>query len=385
MSEQDVSDASRQVVAARGEAVAASTERSAALSEAFSRGLAKLRSSRTTSGSTSSSFEQIGESLNRLDQISKSVANSTGLSQSQVANIAFGAAGHLGLGGRAGPVSAGLEADARAQKSYLSGLTAQEQKVLGSMTSEQLSEFKQFGDRVSRDTSLIALVASDSREAREMASRLSSTVARSSRADATLSERTAFAERVSTAHERGEVISIDIAQDPHNIEMFTRFAEQYGGDSAAAHSLMSSELARRSLVPNRQFTDGTALPVSFGEIRGEHQRQRADPELGLDVSGVHRADQQTTMRFGSSEAMQPNTPAASPIRDEIRSRRQEVRSQADSDQAGFDAKSEVISTEDGTLASRKSLLKQSAKQVKEDAGATYDNAKEAVRDLLKRK
>ena len=385
VSEQDVTDASRQVVAARGEAVAAGTERSAVLSEAFSRGLAKLRSSRTSSGSTSSSFEQIGESLNRLDQISKSVANTTGLSQSQVANIAFGAAGHLGLGGRAGPVSAGIEAEARAQKSYLSGLTVQEQKVLSSMTSDQLSEFKQFGDRVSRDTSLIALVASDSREAREMASRLTSTVARSSRADATLSERTAFAERVAAAHESGEAISIDLAQDPHNIEMFMRYSEQYGGNSAAAHSLMSSELARRSLVPNRQFTDGTALPVSFSEIRREHQRQREDSELGPDVTGVHRAGQQTTRRFGSSGTTQPNAPTASPMRDEIRSRHQEVRSQAGSDQAGFDARSEVIHTEDGTLASRRSLLKQSAKQVKDDAGTTYDNAKEAVRDLLKKK
>jgi hypothetical protein len=85
VSEQDVQDASRQVDAARGEAVAASTERSAVLSEAFSRGLSKLRSTRNTTGSTSSSFEQLGQTLNRLDQITKSVADSTGLSQSQVA------------------------------------------------------------------------------------------------------------------------------------------------------------------------------------------------------------------------------------------------------------------------------------------------------------
>jgi len=38
------------------------------------------------------------------------------------------------------------------------------------MTSEQISEFKLFGDRVSRDTSFASVVASDSREAREMAS-----------------------------------------------------------------------------------------------------------------------------------------------------------------------------------------------------------------------
>ena len=66
-------------------AIAASTERSAVLAEAFSRGLTKLRSSRSSSGSTSSSFEQVGETLNRLDQIAKGVADITGLSQSQVA------------------------------------------------------------------------------------------------------------------------------------------------------------------------------------------------------------------------------------------------------------------------------------------------------------
>ena len=50
VSEHDVQDASRQVDAARSEAVAASTERSAVLSEAFTKGLAKLKSSRSSTG-----------------------------------------------------------------------------------------------------------------------------------------------------------------------------------------------------------------------------------------------------------------------------------------------------------------------------------------------
>ena len=143
--------------------MAATTERSAVLSEAFSRGLSKLNATRNSSGSTSSSFEQLGQTLNRLDQITKSVADSTGMSQSQVASIAFGAAAHVGL--NAG--FAGGRLNATADKSYLSSLSAQEQKVLGSISSEQLSEFKQFGDRISRDTSSASIVASDSREARE--------------------------------------------------------------------------------------------------------------------------------------------------------------------------------------------------------------------------
>jgi conjugal transfer mating pair stabilization protein TraG len=98
-----------------------------------------------------------------------------------------------------------------------------------------------------------------------MASRLTATAARSARADSSLAERTALAERVSSAYEKGEAISIDIAQDPHNLAMFTRYAEQYGGDSAAAHLLMSAELARQSLKPNRTFSDGTGCRQGSAE------------------------------------------------------------------------------------------------------------------------
>ncbi len=380
VSEQDVVQASRQADAARNEAVAASTERSAILSDAFSRGLSKLHSSRSSSGSTSSSFEQMGETLNRLDQISKSVADSTGLSQSQVASIAFGAAGHLGL--NAGAVGGRLNASA--DKSYLSGLSAQEQKVLGSMSSEQLAEFKQFGDRVSRDASFMSMIANDSREAHEMAARLASTQARSERAEASLADRTAFAERVSAAHEKGEAISIDIAQDPHNLEMFLRYAEQYGGNSAAAHTLMESELARQSLRPNRVFSDGTALPASFGDIRDQHVHQRDDAALLPDIAGLHHSNREETSRFGNANPSQGTAPTVSPIRDEVRTHGDQIRTDAESSRADFDAKAEIIKTEDGTLASKKSLLVQSGKQVGKDAAATLDNAKEVVKDLLRK-
>jgi conjugal transfer mating pair stabilization protein TraG len=380
VSEQDVVQASRQADAARNEAVAASTERSAILSDAFTRGLTKVRSSRSSSGSTSSSFEQMGETLNRLDQMSKSVADSTGLSQSQVASIAFGAAGHLGL--NAGAVGGRLNASA--DKSYLSGLSTQEQKVFGSMSSEQLAEFKQFGDKVSRDASFMSMIANDSREAHDMTARLASTHARSERAEASLADRTAFAERVSAAHEKGEAISIDIAQDPHNLEMFMRYAEQYGGSSAAAHTLMESELARQSLRPNRVFSDGTALPASFGDIREQHEHQQGGAALMPDIAGLHQSNREQTSRFGNVKPSQGTAPTVSPIRDEIRTHGDQIRTGAESSRADFDAKAEIIKTDDGTLASKKSLLVQSGKQVDKDAAATLDNAKEVVTDLLRK-
>ena len=222
-----MTEASRQADRARSEAVSAGQQRSAVLTEAFTRGLAKIRSPRGSSGSTSSSFEQLGETMNRLDQITRGVSDSTGLSQSQVASIAFGAAANLGLSTPSiGPVSASASLKANAGKTYQAGLSDEKRKVLGSMTSEQIAEFKQFGDHVSRDASFSNSVGDDSREARELSSRLATTASRSERADASFAERTALAERLSSAREHGEVLSIDIAQDPHYLEMFMRYAKQ---------------------------------------------------------------------------------------------------------------------------------------------------------------
>ena len=380
VSEQDVTDASRQVTAARSEATAASADRSAALSEAFSRGLSKLSSARNSQGSTSSSFEQMGETINKLDQISKSVADSTGLTQAQVASIAFGASGQVAL--NAGIVGGRLSA--RADKNYVAGLSSQEQKVLGSMSSEQLAEFKQFGDKVSRDTSFSKLISNDARQANEMASRLTSTASRSERAEASLAERTAFAERISTARERGETISIDIAQDPYNLEMFTRYAEQYGGNSAAAHTLMEAELARQSLRPNRTFSDGTALPTSFINAHEQHRRERDEPALRPDLDGHRQRNDHTVSRSRASTQSTQLGDLPSTTREQVHTTGARIRSSINSTDKAFETKKGTVKDDDGTLMSERSLLKRSGQQVARDAGATVDNVKDTVQDLLKK-
>lgn len=380
VSEQDVQDASRQVDAARGETVAASTERSAVLSEAFSHGLSKLRSTTSSTASTSSSFEQLGQTLNRLDQITRSVAETTGISQSQVANIAFGAAAHVGLTARV----AGGRLSTTVDKSYLSGLSAQEQKVLATMTSEQISEFKQFGDRVSRDTSFTSAVMSDAREARELASRLSTAAVRSARADASLTERTAHSARISSAYERGEAIAIDIAQDPHNIAMLTRFAEQYGGSSAAAHALMEAELARQSLRPNRAVAEGSGLPVTFDRVRDGHRRQAEAVSSSTDVD-AHRRDGDAEVAGHVGELPAQIAPVhPSCTRDQVRASGAEVTHVVAAHRQEFEGESELVKVPDGTLVSRRSLLKRSAKQVDKDASASADNIEAIARRLLGR-
>jgi conjugal transfer mating pair stabilization protein TraG len=228
----------------------------------------------------------LGSSLNRLDQISRSVAERTGVSQAQVAQIAFGAGASLGLsmGG------SGARLQAEAGKRYQAGLSSEEQRVLGAMTSEQLAEFKQFGERVSRDSSLTRLITSDAREARELASRLSSVTAQAERAESSYAQRRSMAERLSSARERGEAITIDLAQDPHNLAMFLRYAEAYGGDSAAAQALMDAELARRALPPTRRFSDGSAVAQSFEAIPSPNIGEKVPSGTAAPFDITHRAN-----------------------------------------------------------------------------------------------
>ena len=382
VSEQDVSDASRQVVAARGEAVAASSERSAALTEAFSRGVTKLRSSRETTGSTSSSFEQWGETLNRLDQITQSIASTTGLSQAQVARIALGASAHLGL---STPV-AGAQGNVSADKSYTAGLSAAEQKALASLSSEQLAEFKQFGDRISRDRSFATLVASNASEGRDIASRLSATTSRTERADASLQERTAFAERIATAYERGETLSIDIAQDPYNLEMFTRYAERYGGTSEAARALMEAELARQSPKPNRVFSDAAAVPTTFRDLLPLHERSVNAPSLESGIAAQHDINGERVRQFQAPSQGSPASPTRDPaLRTEVQDQAVRIRSKVAAEGQAFDQDAQVTPSSDGTLASKRSLVKQAGKQVKEDASGMLDDARQAVKDALRKK
>jgi len=380
VSEQDTQEASQMVDAARSASVAANQERAAVLTEAFTKSLATLQASRTSTGTTSSSFEQSGETLNRLDQVSRSVADATGLTQMQVARIALGASGHLGVSTPLG----GLQGQASAAKNYASAISSAEQKVLSSMTSEQLAEFKQFGQRVLRDRSFVRTIAQDAREAQDLSARLSSTTNRSERAQAVLAERNAYAEQITAAHERGEAIAIDIAQDPHNLAMFMRYAEQYGSSSAGARVLMDAELARRSLRPQQRFSDGSAAPAAFGDPAEQHRGHLDGSVPDGAVAERHRENESAARGFGDARRRATPTEPAPGLRDAIRSAGDRIRAAASADQATFERNAQVSKTPDGTLATERSLMLQSGKQVAHDAAPIVEDATKAVRNALRK-
>ncbi|WCE03590.1 conjugal transfer protein TraG N-terminal domain-containing protein [Pseudoxanthomonas sp. JBR18] len=384
VSEQDVAEASHMADSARSQAIAANRERSAALTDTFVRGLSKLESFRHSEGRTDSRSEQLGESLNRLDNISRRVAETTGLTQMQVATAAFGTPTSYQWGKRKGAHSISSGMSANSAKNYTSGLSQDDRNVLDSMTGEQIQEFRQFADRLSHDQRLINAIASDGREAQEMASRLSTSTALSQRADASYAERLTYAERLSSARERGESISIDIAQDPHNLEMFRRYAEEYGGNSAAAFAMMEFELARQGLSPNRTFSDGTAVPDSFDNVYARHAEQRDAIAQATGVAGSHEQHRKTVSAFDNTPDSVEMDTAPSTLRDDVRSQGARLRHQAEGVRDGFDDEAQIVETEDGTLASRKSLGMQSGKQAFEDGRIMTEEAKDATQSLYQR-
>lgn len=164
-----------------------------------------------------------------------------------------------------------------------------------------------------------------------------------------------------------------------------RYAEQYGGNSAAAFSLLDAELARQGLHPNRTFSDGTALPTSFEDIRVRHGQDVTDPRLNPDTVAINREHHKRVSRFNPSVPSTEGSTKPSAIRSDIQAQGSEIRQQANTASQEFDTKAEIIQSEDGTLSSKKSLLKQSVTQVAKDTAATFDNAKDAVKDLLNKK
>ena len=76
------------------------------------------------------------------------------------------------------------------------------------------------------------------------------------------------------------------------------------------------------------------------------------------------------------------TQPATPLRDNVQAQGNAIKNEIGSARSSFDRKAEIVDTGDGTLVSRKSLLKQSGKQVVDDGEASINNAKDVVKGLL---
>ena len=140
---EDVKQASRQ--AARGEAKSPqNTERSAALTETFTRGLAKLRSLRSSSGTVQAASSRWGDTQTGWIR-SRKRGDSTGLTPGLIlAQIASGAAGYLGIN----TLVAGAELQVcPPEELHVRSIGCPAEGASTALPQEQIRSSSSFGDR----------------------------------------------------------------------------------------------------------------------------------------------------------------------------------------------------------------------------------------------
>ena len=379
VSASDVTEATRSAEAARTDVVSASTERSSALVDAVSKASSGSVSNRSSTGHGTTSYEELGKSADRIATLSKQVSATTGMTAAQVQQIAFQLSAGLGTP-KISPIKAGVNMST--DKAYSSNLSEGEQKVKTALGIDGVREFKNFGDRATRDSSFLRAISSESRDGNELASRLSSSTARVESAQAAYAERQAIAERLSTARESGQEISVDLAQLPINSDLmrkYTQLASQYGPSSQALRVAMDSEIANYSMTPQRHFSDKTALPASFTDLKAVHQKD-VDDRI-FQQSRVDEADLLNDRAIGPKQSTAPHhskTPSAiTGVRSEV-VEKQSIASDVTGKFDTYDTRNDVTRNSDGTIGTKRSQIKQNARQLRDDV----TNAAESAKELL---
>ena len=379
VSQSAVSEASRAAESARSDVVSASNELAATLVDTMSRGSSRYQSSNRSSGRAVSSVEEIGQSADRIRAISDQVSSTTGLTSAQVAQIAFQLSGGAGMPGIS-PIKA--SATGSAGKAYSNNLTVAEQKVANELTTDQLREFKSFADRASREQSYVRALGKEDRDGQELASRLSSATTRAESAQSVYAQRQSVANRLSTAYESGEALSIDLAQLPANSEFMQRYqrlASEYGPNSLALQAAMASELATRALPPIKS-PSASALPATFDDILGVRNQDLRDPVFAPDaVAASDRAnDGAAGPRLTGNDPRVPEVPPGlAGVRGDV-SDRAAAAARAGTAADTFDTRNEITRNPDGTISTRRSQMLGNARQLREDVANMAENASDLV-------
>jgi conjugal transfer mating pair stabilization protein TraG len=290
--------------------------------------------------------------------------------------------GNLGVGGAIGGVGVSAAATASTGKNYTAALTQSEQKVLASMSHDDLSEFKRFSDRLSRDTSVLQAIGTDEQRGSELASRFASATGRVERADRALMERVAIAERVSASHESGDTLSVDLSRSPDRaylMQRYTELADRYGDESSAVQIMLSNELALRSLRPTGSFSDGSAMPSSFESLRGQYEASKQDPQmLQKEVdSAAANNERRLGSRSGTPRPLQAApASAADGVRAGIEGESKPVSSTVHREIEQFDKRNEIVRDKDGTVHTSKSQFRQNLNDLASDAGSLLGGDKD---------
>ncbi|MBY0239991.1 MAG: conjugal transfer protein TraG N-terminal domain-containing protein [Burkholderiaceae bacterium] len=388
VSQQHVEASSRSVAAAKAESLAASREKAAAFSEALVNASSTTSARSHADGSASSSIERVGERAGALMQVAKSVAASTGASERQVASVAFGGSSHLGIGlpsrlKSLSPVDGGGRVFADGGKDYSASVQKQDQRIESALTSEDKAKFKEFADMLSKNTSSVVSLVSDSRHGKEIAARLSQSVARSERADASLREQVEVSETLSAAHQKGESISKDLAKDPRNVVLFEQLLRS--PSSAAELIALDSMLGNFARTPVHITSPG-GLPASFGDVKDEYLKAKQASQIAPDIEGVlkdyHRRVGPVSVHDAQIGSGRSTTGSKGNVRKEVGEKDAEISKEIGDRNNHFDAE-KVSRTKDNHVISERSLFEKANAQVKGDPDVMESKLKEYMSKLEK--
>ncbi|SDA53858.1 MULTISPECIES: conjugal transfer protein TraG N-terminal domain-containing protein [unclassified Janthinobacterium] len=283
ITQQHVAAARKSASAAKSEAIAATNDKAAVLSDALTHSQGTSGIQNASKGTNRASTEGFGQRTNELRQVAENVAKATGATEQQVATVAFGGAVEF-KPGIPGVGSVGISA--RGAKDYVASIDQQLKEIKNKLSSEEVTKFKEWGEMLAKNTSLLNSVISDHRNGQEIAARLTNSVSRSERADATLREQEEYSRTVSGAFERGELMSIDLAKNPKNIDLFEALLS-HGESSASAQILFDSHLgsiAKSPIIPSAKSN----LPNSFKAVREIYHRDKSDLSLNQDLIKIHK-------------------------------------------------------------------------------------------------
>lgn len=389
ISHQQISAAASSVAAAHSESVAASREKAAALSEVLMNSNAGTSSKNNTQGSSTNSVDSMGERISSLQQIAKSIAAATGATEQQVATVAFGGSSVFGLGVPSGlkrfsPVDVGGQVFGKGEKNYSSAIQKQDQLIDSALSSEDKATFKAFANSVSHNVSQATSFVDDQRRAHELSSRLAESVTRSQRADASLREQTEFAESVSDAYQRGELLSKDLAKDPKNIQLFENLLRNEGKGSAAELIKLETYLGNFATSPTRVHK-GAALPGSFQDVEDHYRTLAQDPKLEGDVHKDFNAFKSSiggknggASQSGGGAAEATDLAHAPKVRDDIAQMGIDIHAEIDKRIEQFEGKG-IHSKPNEPLRSEQSLFENANRQVTSDPDIVAKKLRELVK------
>ncbi|MBK6973183.1 MAG: conjugal transfer protein TraG N-terminal domain-containing protein [Sterolibacteriaceae bacterium] len=340
-----VTEANKAVEAARSDAVSANAERAAALTSIFERGASRGSSWRDSAGSGTSGYEEIGASFDRAAQTATTISNDLGVSSGQVASVAIRAG--LAVGG------AGLTGG----KTFLDGLNESDKKIFNSLSQDNVSDFKRFGDKATHDQQFVRALAGDQNEADRLSAQLADRTSRAQRAEAAFNDRVGMAEKISQSDTHGETIAFDIARDPFHSPMMLQYARDYGGNSAAFYVMADAEIARSGLPPNRTFSDGGAVPQSFRDVQERHRLNSASPELNPDVDSRNAQNRARVAgeRFSSGGGSPPPA-SGSQTRAEVQAAGAQIKGEVSSAIGGFETQHQLSRDAKGNLRTERSQV-----------------------------